>query len=59
MSRGLVAGELLLLVGDECEAQHQDKAVTSQVQSLTGVTGGGAPRWDTAPCPWSPSGAGA
>ena len=61
MSWGLVAGELLLVAGDECEAQHQDKTVTSQVQSLTGgVTGGGAAsRWDTAPWPWPPPGAGA
>ena len=53
MSLGLVAGELLLLVaGNECEAQHQDETAPSQVQRLTGVTGGGAAsRWDTAPSP--------
>ena len=61
MSLGLVAGELLLLVaGDECEAQHQDEAAPSQVQRPAGVTGGGtASRWDTAPCPCSRPGAGA
>ena len=52
MSLGLVAGELLLLVaGNECEAQHQDETAPSQVQRLTGVTGGAASRWDTAPSP--------
>ena len=59
MSWELVAGELLLLVAsDECEAQHQDETAPSQAQRLASVTGGAASRWDTAPCPWPPPGAG-
>ena len=42
MSWGLVAGGLLLAAGDERAAQHQDETAPSQVQRLTGVTGGGA-----------------